>query len=77
MRPDLVTFTEEILNGKRHFLCSETLDESNRQQIMKTACLPSYHHISLPTYYTDFTSARFEHFVCHESFLGSYITLFP
>ena len=22
---DLVTFTEEILNGKLHFLCSETL----------------------------------------------------
>ena len=23
---DLVTFTEEILNGKLHFLCSETSD---------------------------------------------------
>ena len=22
---DLVTFTEEILNGKRHFLCSDSL----------------------------------------------------
>ena len=24
--PDLVTFTEEILNGKLHFLCSSALD---------------------------------------------------
>ena len=25
---DLVTFTEEILNGKHHFLCSVTLENS-------------------------------------------------
>ena len=25
---DLVTFTEEILNGKLHFLCSTCLDKS-------------------------------------------------
>ena len=25
--PDLVTFTEEILNGKLHFLCSAIINE--------------------------------------------------
>ena len=27
---DLVTFTEEILNGKFHFLCSDILNESRK-----------------------------------------------
>ena len=27
---DLVTFTEEILNGKLHFLCSDNASSSNR-----------------------------------------------
>ena len=26
---DLVTFTEKILNGKLHFLCSDMNDENN------------------------------------------------
>ena len=30
---DLVTFTDEILNGKLHFLCNETL--SNKEEISK------------------------------------------
>ena len=28
---DLVIFTEEILNGKLHFLCSDTLDKKTRK----------------------------------------------
>ena len=27
---DLLKFTEEILNGKLHFLCSERLDKAQR-----------------------------------------------
>ena len=27
---DLVTFTEEILNGKLHFLCSEALEQLSK-----------------------------------------------
>ena len=28
---DVVTFTEEILNGKRHFLCSVALHSSSKR----------------------------------------------
>ena len=29
---DLVTFTEKIFNGKRHFLCSETYFGTTKQE---------------------------------------------
>ena len=35
---DLVRFTEEILNGKLHFLCSELLDRKTRK-ILTCNCL--------------------------------------
>ena len=32
---DLVTFTEEVLNGKRHFLCSAILNSSASPNLME------------------------------------------
>ena len=32
---DLVTFTEEILNGKLHFLCSENAYQSYREHLQE------------------------------------------
>ena len=33
---DLVTFTEEILNGKLYFLCSDNIEESYTKVFCKT-----------------------------------------
>ena len=56
---DLVTFTEEILNGKLHFLCSVNRAWINWAPNYKTtkACLaeflfskvPDFHHFQLNT----------------------------
>ena len=44
---DLVTFTEEILNGKLHFLRSVSFDEDRRYKTIIVHRLPisAYHHI--------------------------------
>ena len=34
--PDLATFTEEILNGKLHFLCGEYIQEGKLFHVSKT-----------------------------------------
>ena len=43
---DLVTFTEEILNGKLHFLCSVIFDEDRKYKTIEVhrLAISTYHH---------------------------------
>ena len=45
---DLVTFTEEILKGKLHFLCSVIFDEDRKNNTIEV------HRLAISTYHLKF-----------------------